>query len=191
MELHELYLGCRTYRRFTQEPVPGAVIREALENARIASSGKNAQPLRYIAVTSPEAVRDMQPLVKWAAALPPEIGTPKEGEQPTAFILVLKTADAGPFSDVDVGIAANTIVTTAWSRGFGSCLMGAINIPKIRERFAIPAEEELRLAIALGRPAHRSTVVDMPADGTYHYYVDGERDYYVPKRAFDEIVRFA
>ena len=64
MDLHELYVGCRTYRRFTQEPVPEAVVREALENARIASAGKNAQSLRYIAVTSPEGVRDMQPLVK-------------------------------------------------------------------------------------------------------------------------------
>ena len=191
MDLHELYLGCRTYRRFTQEPVPEAVIREALENARIASCGKNAQTLRYIAVTSPEGVRDMQPLVKWAAALPPEIGTPREGEQPTAFILVIKTPESGPFSDVDVGIAVNTIATSCWRYGVGSCLMGAINIPKIRERFGIAEEDTLRLAIALGYPAHRSTIVELPSTGSIHYYVDEQRDYYVPKRDFDEIVSFA
>lgn len=191
MDLHELYVGCRTYRRFTQEAVPEEVIRDALENARIASAGKNAQSLRYIAVTSSEGVRDMQPLVKWAAALPPEIGTPKEGEQPTAFILIVKTPDAGAFSDVDLGIAANTIVTTAWSHGFGSCLMGAINIPKIKERFGIAEEDTLRLAIALGRPSHRSTLVEIPESGDYAYYVDEARDYYVPKRAFDDVVRFA
>jgi nitroreductase len=191
MDLHELYVGCRTYRRFTQEPVGEEIIREALENARIGSSGKNAQPLRYVAVTSPEAVRDMQPLVKWAAALPPEIGTPREGEQPTAFILVIKKADAISFSDVDVGIAANIIATTAWAHGVGSCLMGAINGPKIKERFDIPDEDTLRLAIALGYPAHNSTIVDMPEDGSFHYFVDEKRDYYVPKRAFDDVVRFA
>ncbi len=191
MDLHELYVGCRTYRRFTQEPVGEEIVREALENARIGSSGKNAQPLRYVAVTSPEAVRDMQPLVKWAAALPPEIGTPKEGEQPTAFILVVKKAGAIAFSDVDVGIAANIIATTAWTHGVGSCLMGAINGPKIKERFGIPEEDTLRLAIALGYPAHSSTIVDMPADGAFDYYVDEKRDYYVPKRAFDDVVRFA
>ncbi len=191
MDLHELYLGCRTYRRYTQEAVPESVIREALENARIASCGKNAQTLRYIAVTSPEGVRDMQPLVKWAAALPPEIGTPREGEQPTAFILGIKTPESVPFSDVDVGSAVNTIVTTCWGYGVGSCLMGAINIPKIRERFGIAEEDTLRLAIALGYPAHRSTIVELPEDGSIHYYVDEQRDYYVPKRAFDEIVSFA
>ncbi len=191
MDLHELYLGCRSYRRFTQEPVDGGVIREALENARIASSGRNAQPLRYIAVTSPEGVRDMQPLVKWAAALPPEIGTPKEGERPVAFILVVKTPEAGAFSDVDLGIAVNTIVTSCWSHGVGSCLMGAINIPEIKRRFGIAEEDTLRLAVALGRPAHKSTVTEPPADGSLSYYVDENRDYYVSKRAFDEIVRFA
>ena len=191
MDLHELYVGCRTYRRFTQEPVGEEIVREALENARIGSSAKNAQPLRYIAVMSPEAVRDMQPLVKWAAALPPEIGTPKEGEQPTAFILIVKTSDAGAFSDVDVGIAANIIATTAWAYGVGSCFMGAINGPAIKQRFGIPEEDTLRLAIALGYPAHRSTLVDMPEDGSFNYFVDEKRDYYVPKRAFDDVVRFA
>ncbi len=191
MDLHELYVGCRTYRRFIREPVPESVICEALENARIASSGRNAQSLRYLAITSPEGVRDMQPLVKWAAALPPEIGTPKEDEQPVAFILVIKTPDAGAFSDVDVGIAANTIVTSCWSHGVGSCLMGAINIPKIKERFGIAEEDTLRLAIALGKPAHSSTIVELPEDGAVHYYVDEKRDYYVPKRAFRDIVRFA
>ena len=90
MNLQELLVGCRTYRRFLQEPVDEAVIREALENARIGSSGANAQPLYYYAVTSPEMVKAMQPLVKWAAYLPPELGTPKEDEQPTAFIVVVK-----------------------------------------------------------------------------------------------------
>ena len=69
--------------------------------------------------------------------------------------------------------------------------MGAINIPKIKERFAIAQEDTLRLAIALGRPAHRSTLVDMPESGAYAYYVDEKRDYYVPKRAFDDVVRYA
>ena len=29
MDLHELYVGCRTYRRFTQEPVGEEIVREA------------------------------------------------------------------------------------------------------------------------------------------------------------------
>ena len=190
MDLHDMLIGCRTYRRFMQEPVDEAVIREALENARIGSSGANAQPLYYYAVTSPEMVKAMQPLVKWAAYLPPELGTPKEDERSTAFIVVVKKAKAIPFSDVDVGIAVNTIALTAWSHGIGSCIMGAINIEKIRELFSIPEEDQIRLVLALGKPSHTSTIVPVKEDGSIKYYLDEDRNYYVPKRAFEDIVQF-
>ena len=190
MDLHDMLIGCRTYRRFMQEPVDEAVIREALENARIGSSGANAQPLYYYAVTSPEMVKAMQPLVKWAAYLPPELGTPKEDERPTAFIVVVKKAKAIPFSDVDVGIAVNTIALTAWSHGIGSCIMGAINIEKIRELFSIPEEDQIRLVLALGKPSHTSTIVPVKEDGSIKYYLDEDRNYYVHKRAFEDIVQF-
>lgn len=190
MDLNELIIGCRTYRRFKQEPVDEAVIREALENARIGSSGRNGQPLYYYAVTSKDKVKAMQPLVKWAASLPPELGTPKEGEQPTAFIVVVKKADAIPFADIDVGIAVHSIVLTAWSHGIGSCIMGAINIGKIRELLNVPEEDQIRLVLALGEPSHTSTIVPVKQDGITDYYIDEERNYYVPKRAFEDIVSF-
>jgi nitroreductase len=189
-ELNELMQGCRTYRRFLQEPVEEAVIREMLENARIASSARNDQPLYYYAVTSPEKVRAMQPLVKWAASLPPELGTPKAGEQPTAFLVMVKKAGANAFSDVDVGIAMHTLALTAWSHGIGSCMMGAINIPEIRKLFDVPEEDQIRLVLALGKPSHTSTVVPVGPDGSTDYYLDEARNYYVPKRAFEDIVRF-
>ncbi len=190
MNLSELYVGCRTYRRFTQEAIPEDVLRSCLENARIASAGKNAQTLRYVCVRSPEAVAAMQPLVKWAAALPPEIGVPKAGEQPTAFIVIVKKADSSPIADIDVGIAANTIVTTAWESGVGSCMMYSINRAKIAELLGVDAADTVFLAIALGYPAHKSTIVPVPESGEIKYYVDENRDYYVPKRAFDEVARF-
>ncbi len=190
MELKELYVGCRTYRRFLQEPVEESVVREALENARIASCGANAQALYYVAVTSKEMVEAMQPLVKFAAYLPPEIGMPKKGEQPVGFIVIVKKPGAGAFSDVDVGIAANTIATSLWEHGVGSCLMGAINIKKIAELLAIPEEDTIRLAISYGKPAHTSTLVPVGEDGSIKYFVDEDRNYYVPKKAFDEVVRF-
>ena len=190
MELHELMKGCRTYRRFLQDPVDESIIREALENARIGSSGANLQPLYYYAVTKEETVKAMQPLLKWARALPPEIGTPKEGEQPVAFIVIVKKAGAIAFSDVDVGIAANTIALTAWSHGVGSCMLGAINIPGIRSLLSVPEEDQIRLVIALGKPSHSSAVVSVGADGKTDYYVDGNRDYYVPKRSFEDVVHF-
>lgn len=68
--------------------------------------------------------------------------------------------------------------------------MGAINIPGIRELLSVPGEDQIRLVVALGKPAHSSVVVPVPEDGDLKYYVDEDRNYYVPKRAFDDVVRF-
>ena len=189
MTLSELCIGCRTYRRFTQKAIPESVLRACLENARLSSTGANAQTLRFICVRSPEMVAKMQPLGKWAAALPLEIGTPKAGEQPTAFIVIVKKAGSGAFADVDVGIAAHAIVMTAWESGVGSCMMGAINRPEIAALLGVDAADTVHLAVALGYPAHKSTIVPVPESGVLKYYVDENRDYYVPKKPFDELVK--
>ena len=189
MDLKELYKGCRTFRRFLQEPVPEDVLDEMMENARIASSAANKQPLRYVVVTDPDTVARMQDLVRWGGAVPKELGTPKEGEQPTAFIILTKEP-GNSWADIDIGIAVNTLATTAWARGIGSCIMGAINKGGIARLLDIPEEEEeVKLALALGKPAHKSTVVDVPESGKLAYYLDENRDYYVPKRALADIVR--
>ncbi len=190
MNISELYRGCRSFRRFTRDAVPEDVLRSCLENARVSSSSSNAQSLRYICVRTSEAVAAMQPLVKWAAALPPEVGVPKAGEQPTAFIVIVRKADSTPYVDMDVGIAADTIVMTAWEAGVGSCMIAYVNRAGIAKLLGVEAGDTVSLVIALGYPAHKSTIVPVPASGEIKYYVDENRDYYVPKRAFDEVVRF-
>jgi FMN reductase [NAD(P)H] len=190
MNASELFNSCRTFRRFEQKPVPEELMREMIDAARISSCGGNLQSLRYVAVSSPETVARMQDLVKWAAYLPREQGTPVAGEQPTAFVVITKVKGAGAFSDVDVGIAARTITAIAWEAGVGSCIMGAINGPKIAELLEIPQNQTPRIAIALGYPSHSSTVVDLPEDGSVKYWLDADRNYFVPKRSLDEVARF-
>ena len=58
-------------------------------------------------------------------------------------------------------------------------------------RALVPEEDQIRLVIALGKPAHTSTVVPLGEDGKTDYYLDEERNYYVPKRAFEDVVTFA
>lgn len=188
MTLSALYRGCRTYRRFLQTPVPAAVLREAVDNARLAASAANAQVLRYVVVTDPAAVAAIQPHVKWAGYLPPEDGVPKEGERPTAFVAVVKTAEAGGWADIDVGLAVHALTTVAWEAGVGSCIMGAIDRPAIKALLPIAEQDELRLMIALGYPAHQSRTV--PLTDTVKYALDDNRDYVVPKRSLDEVATF-
>lgn len=118
MDFKELSVKCRTYRRFSQDPIDPAILDELMENVRIVSSAMNGQVLRYVVVKDPELVKALQPAIHWAAALPKELGTPKEGEQPVAFILVCKEAHAttpGPTSTraLRSGISPSTPAPTA------------------------------------------------------------------------------
>lgn len=187
MTLTELAIACRSYRRFTQEEIPQELLAMMAENARISNSGMNAQPIRYAMVTTPEAVAAMQPLVHWAAKLPKEIGTPKKGEEPTAFVVLCEEGRHTPATDIDLGIAARTMTLTACEGGVGSCMMTNVEFPKVKEALALPESWTPRLVIALGYPDHASCIVPVPESGDLSYYVNEDRDYFVPKRSADEV----
>jgi len=190
MELKELYRGCRSYRRFLQKPVDKDIIIDAVDNARIASSARNAQNLRYIAVMDPDNVKALHPCMHYAGSLPKETGMPKEDEQPVAFIVLIEKEGSGAFIDVDAGIAANMIVNTLYEKGVGSCILGAVNFKEVKEILSIEENDTPRLVIALGYPSHTSTIVEPSEDGSVMYYLDEEKNYCVPKRNFEDIVSF-
>lgn len=186
-DFHTLCVGCRTYRRFTQEPIAPEILDELMDHVRIANSAMNGQVLRYVLVKDPALVAAMQPMIHWAAALPPELGTPKKGEQPTAFILICKEGRGNPWSDIDVGIAARTITLNAYHYGIGSAMLGAVEFPKMKELLEIPETWTPRLLIALGYPGCESHIVEVPEDGSLKYYLDENKNYCVPKRPLEEI----
>lgn len=187
MDMMEFLRSRRTYRRFAQRVVPHEILTEAVDAARMASCGANRQTVRYIVVESADAVAAVQPLVHWAAYLPPEQGTPKADELPTAFIAVLQDDNLPGASDVDVGLALGSLTAAAWAHGVGSCIMGAIERPALKELLALPEGVRLCYMAALGYPTHESHLVEMQ-DGSVKYYLDADRNYCVPKRGMDEVL---
>lgn len=187
MDMMEFLRSRRTYRRFALRAVPHEILTEAVDAARMASCGANRQTVRYIVVESADAVAAVQPLVHWAAYLPPEQGTPKADELPTAFIAVLQDDNLPGASDVDVGLALGSLTAAAWAHGVGSCIMGAIDRPALKELLALPEGVRLCYMVALGYPTHESHLVEMQ-DGSVKYYLDADRNYCVPKRGMDEVL---
>ena len=187
MDMMEFLRTRRTYRRFEQRPVAPELLTEAVEAARIASCGNNRQTLKYMIVQSPAMVAAVQPLVHWAASLPPEQGCPKPGEQPVAFIAVLQDERLPGGSDTDVGLAMGSMTAAAWAHGVGSCLMGSIDRPALTQLLGLPEGVKLRYMVAFGYPSHQSHLVTA-VDGNVKYYLDDARDYCVPKRPLEEVL---
>lgn len=186
-DMMEFLTQRRSYRRFAPTPLPPQVFADALDAARLASCSANSQTLKYIVVQSPEMVAKVQPLVRWAAYLPHEQGTPKAGEQPAAFIAVLQDENLPGVSDTNAGLALGSLTAAAWAHGVGSCIMGAIDRPALCALLGVPDGMRLHSMVALGYPAHRSTPVPME-NGSVRYYLDANGDYCVPKRSRGEVL---
>ena len=120
MSVMESLVTRRTYRRFAQKPVPQDVVDDIVEAVRLSSCGANRQALRLVVVQSPEMVAKVQPLVKWAAYLPPEQGMPKADETPTLYVAVLQDSSAPGDLSTDTGIALANMTLAAWDKEVGS-----------------------------------------------------------------------
>lgn len=192
MDLMTLLETRRTYRRFDQyREISPEIIDEILTAQRFASSACNEQKLRYLVVKSPELVEKIFPLTKWAALLPPEIGTPKDGEHPALFILVLyDRRKKTKWIDTDAGLAISNMTLVAWNRGVGSCIMDNIDRKGLRDVLHLDENMEIHSLIAFGYPTHQSKIVDPEDSKKLGYYLDSNRDYCVPKLPLKDIVTF-
>ena len=190
MSVMEKLAARRTYRRFAQKAVPQDVVEDIIEALRLSSCGANRQAVRLVIVRKPEDVARVQPLVKWAAYLPPEQGTPKADELPTLYVAVVQDTSIPGDLATDTGIALANMTLAAWDKGVGSCIMGAINTPALSEMLGIAEPEKLAFMIAFGYPTHEAHIVPLTAETGVKYYLDASRDYCVPKRSEEELARY-
>ena len=190
MDMMELMKTRRTYRRFTQEPVPQKVLDDILLSTRYSSSAANRQPLRFIVIKDKEKVDEVFQYTTWAGQLPKELGWPKDNERPTLFIAVIENPEISAWCDTDTGIALANMTLAAWAHGVGSCIIGACNKPVLSGMFGLSEKEKLHSVVAFGYPTHKSTIVDPEEDGKLNYYVDDKVDYYVKKRKLSDTVSY-
>ena len=188
--LMELLKTRRTYRRFEQKEISRDVLDEILMAARLASSAANRQPLSYIVVREPGAGADVFAHTRWAGALPPELGQPKEKERPTLFIAVVENLDINKDCDTDAGLAISNMTLAAWNRGVGSCMIGACNKEALSQMFGLGENQKLHTVVAFGYPSHESHIVDMESPEQFKYYLDEKKDYVVPKRKLEDVVTY-
>jgi len=186
--LRELVLKCRSYRRFYEaEPVSMEILRELVDLARLVASGSNKQPLKYILSNSPETNDKIFSCLRWAGQLK-DWGGPIEGEHPAAYILVLGDKDIQPSFGVDHGIAAQTILLGAVERGYGGCMLGAVDRPKLSKLLDITAHLEILLVIALGNPKETVVIDELLPGKNSAYYRDAKQVHHVPKRRLEDII---
>ncbi len=184
MTVNEAIRERRTIRKFTQEELPQEVLRGLVDAARLAAHGSNIQPLRYMIVSRQELREKVFATTKWAACIPD--AAPKAGERPTAYIIVLADTNIKKECAVDAGAAVTNIMLSAWEQGIGSCWIGSLDRPVLRELFGLPEDMKILYAVALGYPAQKSRTV--PLTEGFRYYLDEEQVVNVPKYSLEQVL---
>ena len=176
----------RSYRGYQKDFV---VKREMLErivavNTKIASA-KNQQVLRFKLVTKETGADFILQNMKLGGLLP-ELHLPFPGTEPEAFIIICSTVPETKFVDIDLGIAAQSMLLKATEMGLNGIMIGAFNKAKITEHFALPYEPLLMLAI--GKGAEKIKLEPVDAGDKLAYYRDENGVQFVPKIRWEQLI---
>ncbi|MGM0374452.1 MAG: nitroreductase family protein [Chloroflexota bacterium] len=186
--LKELVKKNRSYRRFHQDvEVITKTLRDLVDLGRLSASSANRQPLKYRLVTSQSEQGDVFPCLGWAGYLEDWEG-PQEGERPSAYIVFLGDTELASSFQYDAGIAAQSMLLGAASRGLGGCIIASVERERLRASLDISDRYEILFVLALGKPAEKVVVEPLPPDGDIKYWRDEEGVHHVPKRGLDDLI---
>jgi nitroreductase len=177
----------RTIRIFQDKEVLFEILEKCVEAARLAPSARNTQELEFIAVNQAEKLEQLNGAVRFGGTAAKK-GQAKE-EWAKAFIVIIadkKRSDEN-YTPINVGIAAQAIVLSAFDQGIGSCMLGAIERNKIKEILEIPESYSLPLVIAMGYPKEKP-VAENAKENNLRYWIDKAGVLHVPKRAIENVL---
>ena len=186
--LYELVQKNRSYRRFYQnERIDDETLRQLIELARFSASTSNLQPLRFCIVNDPEKNDEVFGTLKWAGYYKDWDG-PEEGERPSAYIVILRDKNVSVRIGYDEGIAAQSMMLGAAEKGLGGCMVGSIDVSKLREILNIDDGLSIQLVLALGRPKEKAVAQTVKNGESIKYWRDNDGVQHVPKRAAQDII---
>ena len=187
MELQNALKARRTIRIFKRDRIETEVLKSITDDARLAPSGANLQPLNFIPVNKPEVCDEIFKNVKWAGYTAP-LGVPTKEQAPAAYIAVVVDKRIKQNGNEDAAFAELTITLSALDKGIGSCIIAAFSREELNKILNIDENRYIHTVVALGYPAQGSVYEDN--DETVKYYLDEKGDFHVPKRSLDKIADF-
>lgn len=150
-------------RNFNGQAVSREDLIKIVEAGRLSPSGCNAQPWKFIVIDEADAVEKLRD------ALVVEAGTGAPWRDTVAsYIVIAETkakvmpavkehyGDTQVFAPGDIGMAVMNMCYEAMDLGLATCIIGMNNQKKMEEYFGVPAENRVRLVLAVGYPAEET-----------------------------------
>lgn len=174
----------RSYRGYdSSRKVNEDELRKLVSVTTLVASGMNRQTLRYRLVT--DDAHKVLPLITLGAALPQE-HLPHPGMEPQAYIVVCSTVPEDRVVDIDLGIAAQSILLKATEMGLGGIFILNFNKKEMRDALALPLDPIA--VIAIGKPAERVFLVSAEGENPDLTYYRKDGVHFVPKLSLSQIL---
>ena len=187
--IRDLIIKNRSYRRFYgDEKITREELVALVDLARMSPSAANRQPLRYILSNSEPTNSEIFSCLSWAGYLKDWDG-PVEEERPSAYVVVLgDTEISKSYHATDYGIAAQSMLLGAVEKGYGGCILAAVDRKQLHTKLSIPEKYEILAVIALGKPKEEVVLETVGPDGDIKYWRDEQQIHHVPKRSLDDLI---
>jgi len=184
----EMIAKNRSYRRFYEEEnITPETILSLIDYARLSPSGANKQPLRYVVSYEKNVNAVVYSTLAWAGYLSDWSG-PKEGERPSAYIIILQDKNSKMVGGVDHGIAAQSILLGAVEIGLGGCIIANVKREQLQQYFEISAQYEIVVVIAIGKPKEVVVIDEINVGEDIKYWRDDSQVHHVPKLKLADVV---
>lgn len=140
METFLAVTSLRARRRYSDRPVPDAVLERILQAGRIAGSARNRQPWRFIVVADPDA----------RLRLAESVWEPGNVAGAAVAIVVATSGRTG----FDAGRATQNMLLVAWDAGVAGSPNGVADPEAFAKVVTLRHGEEVATVLSLGYPAH-------------------------------------
>jgi len=150
MEFYEVIKTRRSVRRYKDKDIPDDVLMRVLEAGRIAPSGNNRQPWRFVVVKDEDKRRQI------AQACYDQMFI---ADAPVVLVCCSIRCTSGyePWKDNagprDVIIAIDHMTLAARNEGLGTCWIGALYPEKVAKVVNVPDDIDVVMVIPIGYPA--------------------------------------
>jgi len=150
MDYYEVIRTRRSIRSYKADLIPEEVLNKVLEATRIAPSGSNRQPWRFIVIKDEELKRRLIPACGNQSFI---------AEAPVIIVACgynirwNRGGYMGEFSMlIDVSIAFTHLILAARAEGLGTCWIGSFNNDKVKKILNIPGDVNVVAITPLGYP---------------------------------------
>jgi nitroreductase len=153
MDVKEAIEKRKSIRKFKEKEVPDKILKEVIDVARLAPSGHNLQPWRFIVVKKKENLlkfREQKVFVQdWVYEAPVVIVccSEKEAYSPNSM-----KEHEGEMPLIDLSLASAFLVLRATELGLGTCFVAWADKEKIKKILDIPENTLIPYVIVMGYP---------------------------------------